>query len=142
VLPFIDVLADLPTSSWLDIGRSALADTSQLTARSTARAILDAIAAEHKLAVAVWYVCDALDTAAFVARRRGARYTRAERRLFDAAYEAAEDAALAILVQPYLPAAAFTALCAPFADRNDNGPLGAKAPAGRSDGRVREVNSG
>jgi len=141
VLRFIDALAEMPASSWLDIGRSALADGDQWAARSTARPILDAIAAERKLDVAVWYVCDALDTAVFLARRRGTRCTRAERRLFDAAYEAAEDAALAILAQPYLSAAAFTALFAPFADRIDNGPHGTKAPAGRSDGRLREVNS-
>lgn len=139
-LPFVDALAALPLSSWLDIGRLLLADHEGLAARVTAWAALDAILADHQLRVAGWYVRDALETAMFFARRGGAPRSLADRQAFDAALDAAEDAALALLAFPRLGARDLDVLCGPFAQHVRVGPLGGDPPASRYE-RMSQLSS-
>jgi len=139
-LLLVDALAELPISSWVDIGRLLLAEHDGLATRVTARAALDAVIADRPLRVAAWYALDALETAVFLARRGGLRRSFAERQALDAACDAAQDAALALLALPRLAAADFDVLCRPFAQHVRIGPLGRKPPAGRYE-RMSQVSS-
>jgi len=130
-LLFVDALAALPRSCWVDIGRVLLADHAGLAPRVTAAAAVDAVIAARRFRVAAWYVRDALETAVFLARRGGARVSTTDRQAFDAARDAAEDAALALLAFPRLCARDVDVLCGPFAQHVRVGPLGSKLPAGR-----------
>jgi hypothetical protein len=125
-LLFVDALAAVPASSWVDIGRSLLADHEGLPNRVTAWAALNAIIADRQLRIATWYVRDALKTGVFLARRSGRLHSLADRRAFYAACDAAEDCALAYLALPRLAAADFDALCRPFAQHVRVGLLGGK----------------
>lgn len=118
VTSFIDRLADLPPSEWVAIGRAAVDDRTTAAARSTSAVIVDATIAHWQLGVAAWYVRDAIETIAFLARNTTHGLSRADRRMFLVAQLAAEDVALALLVQPCLPAQDFDVLCAPFDARN------------------------
>lgn len=110
---FADRLGELPLSAWLAAGREAL-EPNTAAERGARCAILEATISDRGLAVAAWYVCDTIDTAAYYGlaplRRRGA----VERRSFAAAHAAARDAALAILARRHLGPEDFAALTAPF----------------------------
>ncbi len=111
---FVDRLAALPLADWLSVGRLLAADRVALTARSSAWPILDAAIGVRGLRVAAWYVRDAVETAAFLASGSACGWTSDERRAFAGAHRAAEEAALALLVQPDLPAIDFAVFYAPF----------------------------
>lgn len=111
---FLDRLGELPLSEWLDIGRAIETDRNALAQRSTAWVILDATIADRQLSVAAWYVRDAVETVAFLARNSGPKLSRTDRRAFAGAQGAAEEAALAVLARAHLSAQDFDALCAPF----------------------------
>ena len=139
-LRFIDALAALPISSWMDIGRSLVADDEGLANRVAAWVALDAIIADRGLRVGAWYVRDALETAVFLARRGDPLRSAADRQAFDAARNAAEDVALAWLAFPRLAVPDFETLCRPFAQHVRIGPLGGKPPAGQYE-RLRRASS-
>jgi hypothetical protein len=113
---FVDRLAELPLTAWLEIGRSLAVDADFQAARSTARAILDATIADRELSIAAWYAKDAVETSAFLASHPSGRLSPPERRAFAAAHGAAEVAALALLAEDHLSAADFAVLYLPFAD--------------------------
>jgi hypothetical protein len=113
---FADRLAELPVLAWLTVGRTLIDDPSIYAQRETPYAILEATINNRGLAVAAWYVRDAIETSAYYASRSIIKWTSKERRAFAAAHAAAEDAALAILAQEHLGGEDFAALCAPFAD--------------------------
>jgi hypothetical protein len=110
---FAERLADLPAGAWLELGRALLRDRLLNPPRATASAILGATINGRGLAVAAWYVCDAIETSAFYASHaRG--WTPGDRRAFAAAHAAAEDAALALLARRFVPVADWATLIAPF----------------------------
>jgi len=111
---FADRVAKLPWNAWLSVGRSLVEGAPPSTSRATSRAILEATINDAGLAVAAWYVSDAIETSAHYASVSRHRWTSAERRCFAAARAAAEDAALAILASTFLSAEDFDVLCAPF----------------------------
>jgi hypothetical protein len=112
---FADRVAELPLTAWLSVGRSLVESAPPSTLRATSRAILEATINDAGLAVAAWYVRDAIGTSAHYASVACHRWTSAERRCFAAARAAAEDAALATLASRFLSAEDFDVLCAPFA---------------------------
>jgi hypothetical protein len=112
---FADRLAELPVLAWLTVGRTLIDDPFAYAQRETPYAILEATINNQGLAVAAWYVRDAIETSAYYASRSIIKWTSKERRAFAAAHAAAEDAALAILVRPHLGDEDAAALCAPFA---------------------------
>ena len=112
---FADRLADLPASAWLAVGRSVMANGSFYAERATPFAILEATINDRGLAVAAWYVRDAIETSAFYATHSVVRWKSSERRAFAAAHGAAEEAALAILAQSFLSSEDYATLCGPFA---------------------------
>ncbi len=112
---FADRLAELPVLAWLTVGRALIDDPSIYTQRETPYAILEATINDRALAMAGWYVRDAIETSAYYASHSIVKWTSIERRAFAAAHAAAEDAALAILAQEHLSAEDFAALCGPFA---------------------------
>jgi hypothetical protein len=111
---FADRLAELPVLAWLTVGRTLIDDPSAYAPRETPYAILEATINNQGLAVAAWYVRDAIDTSAYYASHSILKWTSKERRAFAAAHAAAEDAALAILARPHLGDEDAAALCAPF----------------------------
>jgi hypothetical protein len=113
VAPFVDGLGVLTLEEWLDIGRVILADRDGLSSRVTAWVILEATIADRRLDVAAWYVRDAVETMAYLARRT-APLSRSERRLFMAAHGGAEEAALAVMAREHMAVLDFEALVAPF----------------------------
>jgi hypothetical protein len=113
---FADRLAELPVLAWLAVGRTLINDPSIYALRGTPYAILEATINNRGLAVAAWYVRDAIETSAYYASRSILKWTSKERRAFAAAHAAAEDAALAILARPHLGAGDAAALCGPFAE--------------------------
>ncbi len=116
VLEFIDALGELPRDTWLAIGRTVRADSDRLAPLSVARAILDLIIADRHLGLAAWHVADAVETVAFVAGRDLRDSSARDRRSFQEAHAAAEEAALALLARAYLADADFAVLYAPFAE--------------------------
>jgi hypothetical protein len=112
---FADRLAEEPLATWLSIGGS-IVDTPSNPLRSTSFAILEATINAGGLAVAAWYVRDAIDTSAYYASPPLRRWTARERRCFAAAHAAAEEAALALLARDLLSADDFGTLCTPFGD--------------------------
>jgi len=112
---FADRLAELPVLSWLTVGRTLIDNPSIYTQRETPYAILEATINDRALAMAGWYVRDAIETSAYYASHSIVTWTSRERRAFAAAHAAAEEAALAILAQEYLNAEDFASLSAPFA---------------------------
>ncbi len=111
---FADRLADLSGWAWIAVGRTLMKDPSAYAMRATPYAILEATINDRGLAVAAWYVRDAIETSAFYASQTMARWTPSDRRAFAAAHAAAEEAALALLAREFLPATDRDALCAPF----------------------------
>jgi hypothetical protein len=81
------------------------------------------VIAEQRFHVAAWYVRDAVETAAFLARRQMYRGSREERCLFAAAHGAAEVATVALLAREHVSTESLCALCAPFV-RHLDVPLG------------------
>jgi len=112
---------------WLELGRSVLTDRDTRAARVQAWSALERVIREQRLGVSAWDLRDAVETAVFLATRSHARLSRTERQSSDAARGAAEDAAIAILASPYLDAADFELLCAPF----ENGLVDAQPAAHR-----------
>jgi hypothetical protein len=112
---FADRLAELPLLAWLTVGGSLIDSPSTYARRETPYAILEATINNRGLAVAAWYVRDAIETSAYYASHSTVKWTSKERRAFAAAHAAAEDAALAVLAHEYLNAEDFAALCGPFA---------------------------
>lgn len=113
---FADRLAELPLASWLSIGRSLVESASGSSLRATPYAILEATINDRGLAVAAWYVRDAIETSASYVSPPRRRWTARERRCFAAAHAAAEEAALAMLAGAFLPSEDCAALCAPFVE--------------------------
>lgn len=111
---FADHLAELPVSVWLDVGRTLVDDFSIYARRATPFAILEATIHDRGLAVAAWYVRDAIDTSAHYAASTMPRWTRRERRDFAAAHAVAEEAALALLARSHLSDEDYSTLFAPF----------------------------
>lgn len=112
---FADRLAEMALASWLAIGRSLVEGASVSALRATPYAILEATINDRGLAIAAWYVRDAIETSAYYASPPLHRWTRMERRCFAAAHAAAEEAGLAMLARAFLSSEDFDALCAPFA---------------------------
>jgi hypothetical protein len=112
---FVDGLARLSLSAWLDIGETLIAQRAMSGSRATAVAILDATIAVHQLQMDAWHVRDAVETAAHVAWASVSRRTREHRRAFFTARDGATDAALALLAQPHLAATDFELIHSPFA---------------------------
>ena len=123
---FADRMAELPCSSWLAVGRPHIENASRLSLRAAPRAILEATINDAGLALAAWYVRDAIDTSAYYASIPVRRWTSAERRCFAAAHAVAEDAALALLTRAFLASEDFDILCAPFAHLVDESVRGAR----------------
>ena len=113
---FLDHLVELPAAEWLAIGEDLIADRNGVPVRHRTWAELEAILLRGRFGLAVWKVREAVDTVAFLATREWPRWSRHERRLFAAAHGAAEAAALALLARDELPADAYRALIAPFAN--------------------------
>jgi hypothetical protein len=110
---FIDRAAGLPRAAWLQIGRTLM--QGEEGSRSTARLLLEAAIADHRLGIMAWNVRDGVDTAAYYAGGSSAGSSRDERRAFAAAHAAAEGAALAFLVRDHLASDDVAQLQAPFA---------------------------
>ncbi len=103
-LAAVNTLADAsPAAGRLAQGRPGAGRRSpRSTPRVTSYAILEATINDRGLAVAAWYVRDAIETSAYYASHSIVKWTSKERRAFAAAHAAAEDAALSILSQAYL----------------------------------------
>ncbi|HEX3866463.1 MAG TPA: hypothetical protein VHV78_06900 [Gemmatimonadaceae bacterium] len=113
---FVEQLAELPTHAWLEIGRAVDSAGRGASSRRAALSVLQTAAARQDVVVAAWFVRDAVETAASIARGATmARWSRENRRAFSAARAAAEHAALALLLSRRLPVADHRALVAPFA---------------------------
>jgi hypothetical protein len=112
---FADRLSELPVLAWLTAGKTLIDNRSIYAQRETPYAILEATINDRALAMAGWYVRDAIETSAYYASHSIVKWTSKERRAFAAAHAAAEDAALAILAREHLSAEDFAALCDPFA---------------------------
>jgi hypothetical protein len=116
---FVYRLVELPFSEWLAIGQSVVSDRSGIPVRRSAWALVDAAITKQGLAVAAWYVRDAVDTAAFLVSRRVPSWPRDGRRMFAAAHGAAEAAALALLARAHMSLESLSILCAPFGNPLD-----------------------
>jgi len=116
---FVDRLADLMPTQWLDVGDRLVTNQDAFALRSTSRAIMDATIADRRLGLAAWRVRDAVETIAYLANHAAPGLARGDRRLFAAAHAAAEDAALAVLTREHLAAEYFAGLSAPFASCTD-----------------------
>jgi len=114
---FVDWLAALPLSAWLEVGRAISGNREQIAARGLAWEFLQDAIAEHDLQVAAWFVRDAVETAAFLASHSVRRWSPGERRVFAAAHGGAEAAALSLLGRSFLHAAHLTSLYGMFGDR-------------------------
>jgi hypothetical protein len=126
VRAFVDALFELTLADWLDAGRRVLAERTSTIEHDATRARLSAAVESARLAVAAWEVCDALETAAYVACPHPENLTRATRRRFAAAHAAAEDMAVAILVGDELArgdrAILFAAFSPAASSRRDRSP--------------------
>src|SRR5262249_25975293 len=111
---FIEHNGDLPTESWIAVGRAAMANRSAAAYANAWRAVQQAIA-KHELSLAAWHIRDQIETLAYLASHAGAPLARKDRPVFAAAHGAMEDAALALLVSSDLTAGDLDLLCAPFA---------------------------
>jgi hypothetical protein len=112
---FVDALATLPRSEWLEIGKGVMAGLRGNETRAAAWAIVESTLRDRGLMVTAWYARDGVETAAFLATRHTARCSSNERRQMAAAQGAAEQAALALLVRDWLEPAEFELLYEPFA---------------------------
>jgi hypothetical protein len=129
---FVDGLARLSLSAWLDIGETLIAQRATSGSRATALAILDATIAAHQLQMDAWHVRDAVETAAHVAWASVSRRTREHRRAFFTARDGAADAALALLAQPHLAAVDFELIHSPFAGTAGPAVVGNRADSFRT----------
>jgi hypothetical protein len=110
---FAERVADLPIATCLSIGASLDADGHDAE-RYRCRASVARAVAERQLRLEAWFAEDAVDSATFHARH-GHRLSRSARRLLARFRDAAESAAIARLVAPYLSADELRTLCRPFA---------------------------
>src|SRR5262249_33673562 len=111
---FIQRLCDLPLHSWLAIGRAVIAARSE-TAYASAWSSVERAIAKRDLGLAAWHVRDDVETIAYLASHSADQLSRSDRPVFAAAHGAAEDAALALLVQSSIASVDLELLCAPFA---------------------------
>ena len=111
---FADRLADFPVDEWLAIGRGLLTDRDHHASRAMSYATLESMLNDHGLAIAAWYVRDAVETSAYYATHSTRYWNSSGRRAFAAAHGAAEEAALALLARESLPAEDFELLSAPY----------------------------
>ncbi|HET9730858.1 MAG TPA: hypothetical protein VFR41_15610 [Acidimicrobiia bacterium] len=116
---FLGYLYEWPLAAWLTIGRE-LSASGSLHSRRLAWMDVEVAITDHRLEIAAWRVRDAIETAVCLASRKSSRWSREERCVFAAAHAAAEGAALALLVQRYIPAESLGALCAPLAKPREN----------------------
>jgi hypothetical protein len=115
VASFLDLLVALSLEDWLMIGRCINTRPAERTAQQVASIILDATIADRGLQVEAWQVRDALVTTAFLVSQATTRMTGADRRLFSAACDAAQKAALSVLAHDHIAPLDFETLTAPFA---------------------------
>lgn len=102
---FLDVVATLSAGDWLRLGRRLRTDTAASAAAWTmrhARQHMDVAVAARRLALTVWTVCDAIDTAAFLAFRTAPPSSRVDGRDSALARAALENAGVSLLVWPDL----------------------------------------
>ncbi len=112
---FADGLAEFPVDEWLAIGRDLLTDRDHHASRAMSYARLESTINDRGLAIAAWYVRDAVETSAYYATHSTRYWNSSGRRAFAAAHGAAEEAALALLARASLPAEDFELLSAPYA---------------------------
>lgn len=113
-MTFVGRIAEVPGSDLVDVAKRIQSPMRAWAAHSGARHALLSALWHRELTWAVWSVRDAMETAAFLARRTGRELTVHERPSFDLACAAATETALALLVRHRLPAADLDALYAPF----------------------------
>jgi len=113
-MAFVGRIAELPAADLVDVGKRIQAPMQAWVAHSAARQGLLSALWHRELTWAVWSVRDAMETAAFLARRTGRGLTAHERPSFELACAAASEAALALLASDRLPATDLEALYAPF----------------------------
>jgi hypothetical protein len=112
----IDRMHALTHADWLALGRWELVRDAALGDRlETAAASLEPVVAVRKFALDVWCVRDAVETALAPARDT-ATDGREHRAALAAARRAAERAALACLLRPWLAPSSYVLLVAPFAE--------------------------
>lgn len=111
---FLDRLADVPATGWLETGRTLASDRAALDVRQHAWNALDAAIATNSLCFATWWVRDDVETLVFLKTGDMREWTREERRHFGWAHAAAEAAALALLARVHLRDQDFRTLIAPF----------------------------
>jgi hypothetical protein len=111
---FVDRLAELPLEGWLSIGRD-LAASDTLPVRQLAWVEVDTAIADRQLAMAAWYVRDAIETTVCLASRQASCWSREQRWWLASTHGAAEAAALALLARHYTSDECRRTLCAPFA---------------------------
>jgi hypothetical protein len=120
---WLDALAQLPPEHWFAVGRACASDVSGRRRRATARALLEAIVADQRIALTAWFIRDMVQTAAHSAAGAASRARPSARRDFATARSAAAWATLAIATQAWLPCVDRQALCAPFDAVIGNGAL-------------------
>jgi hypothetical protein len=114
---FVDELLELTRPMWLEIGKEVVERGRDGGAWTTACAIVSAVIAHRGLSIAAWYARDQVETSVYLAARPNEPASSLERKLIAAAHGAAEQAALAILVQPWLDARDFATACDIFSER-------------------------
>ena len=107
---FLDFLAELRADEWLAIGASR-------PVSADAIAILGATVADRRLQVEAWFICDAIDTLAFLVTCSLSHRTRRVLCGMTCAHVAAEDAALAVLAHEWLARSDVAELLSPFSAR-------------------------
>ncbi len=113
-MAFVGRIAELRGADLVDVGKRIQAPKRAWAAHSAARQGLLSALWHRELTWAVWSVRDAMETAAFLARRTGQGLTAHERPSFELGCAAATETALGLLVTAHLPAADLDALYAPF----------------------------
>ena len=111
---FLDRVSELSALHWLALGRDMEKDSGRAESSAAVVATVETIIAKCGLEVRAWYVRDLVETLAYVGTRRrnasvGDAYCLAGAR------SAAERAALAVLVSPYLSTTEFDVLYTPVA---------------------------
>jgi hypothetical protein len=123
---FLDTLEALPRDAWLEIGRRTIAALDEPNDELTAAIhALEGVIVVRRARVTAWLVRDAIRTSLELVASGGARspgrrppppsLTTRERHQLQSARDAAEHAALAQLVRPWLTHAHHRALVGPFA---------------------------
>jgi hypothetical protein len=110
---FVEQLCDLRLDGWLAIGRALIASRGVTTYMSVWSTVEQAIA-KCDLGLVAWHVRDDVETVAYLVSHAGAPLARSDRAVFAATHGAAENAALALLVQSSISSADLELLYAPF----------------------------